>query len=396
MEPITRLTGEGFHKKGNRPNHLNSSLTGSSFYINENKSETYTTLIQMLKSDLMQIQDMINNNSSDIKMYKLLSKTPGLTKKLSEIEESKSVTNVIEKISEDSKNIDKISKIYNCKDQELIQKLFLELSYNELLLKKIYDYFILMKLKIFKDDTYQESLSKIIPISNFMEHSAVLTPSSNDGLSEKLVQLTLDKEKLNKEIAELKNKISSSSSGNADSNLLNSKEKEIADLKNELADLHKKVENRQNDSVFKTEIHFKSPDELKNILEKFEKDIKKSREEFSTKLSEEITEIRKKFDKLETDYKVVNEERKNLKKNIDSLKGRCDPDSYEEALREQFDTMKNSFVKQIETLNDQLNEIKQESRVKIYRMEEEFKESDYLKNVFLKQVISLQSKLEKN
>jgi len=84
MEPITRLTGENFHKRGGK-NHMNSSLTGSSFYLHENKTETYQTLIQMLKSDLIQIQDMINNNSSDIKMYKLLSKTPGLTKKLSEI-----------------------------------------------------------------------------------------------------------------------------------------------------------------------------------------------------------------------------------------------------------------------------------------------------------------------
>ena len=45
---------------------------------------------------------MIKYNSSDIKMYKLLSKTPGLTKKLSEIEENKNLN--IEKISESSKN----------------------------------------------------------------------------------------------------------------------------------------------------------------------------------------------------------------------------------------------------------------------------------------------------
>ena len=50
----------------------------------------------MLKSDLIKIQDMIKYNSSDIKMYKLLSKTPGLTKKLSEIEENKNLN--IEKI----------------------------------------------------------------------------------------------------------------------------------------------------------------------------------------------------------------------------------------------------------------------------------------------------------
>ena len=147
MEPKTRLTGENFHKKGAK-NILSSSLTASSFYLHDNKTETYPTLIQMLKSDLIQIQDMINNNSSDIKMYKLLSKTPGLTKKLSDIEEKKNIKPIIDKMAEDSKNIDKISKIYGCKNQELISKIFLELGYNELLLKKFYDYFTLMKLKL--------------------------------------------------------------------------------------------------------------------------------------------------------------------------------------------------------------------------------------------------------
>lgn len=54
MDSKIRLTGEGFHKKGGK-NMLNSSLTGSSFYLQDNKTETYQTLIQMLKTDLIQI-----------------------------------------------------------------------------------------------------------------------------------------------------------------------------------------------------------------------------------------------------------------------------------------------------------------------------------------------------
>ena len=49
--------------------------------------------------------------------------------------------------------------MYNCKSNELIQKLFLELNYIEFLLKKIYDYFILMKIKLYKNDIYQDTLS---------------------------------------------------------------------------------------------------------------------------------------------------------------------------------------------------------------------------------------------
>ena len=204
MEPITRITGENFHKKGGK-NFLSSSMTRSSFYLHENKTEIYPTLIQMLKSDLIHIQDMINNNSSDIKMYKLLSKTPGLTKKLSYIEENKNIKPIIDKMFEDSKNIDKISKIYGCKNQELISKMYLELSYNELLLKKFYDYFILLKLKLYKDDTQQESLSRVIPIESFMEKASNLIPTTGN-LDEKIVQLSVEKEKLSNEIKELKKK----------------------------------------------------------------------------------------------------------------------------------------------------------------------------------------------
>ena len=144
--------------------------TNSSFYNTNKKSESYLTLIQMLKNDLYQIQDMINSNTKDIKMFKLLSKAPGLSKKLSEIENNKSVKDLIEKITEMSQKTDKIFSRYGCKDSKaLIEKIFLELSFNELLLEKIYDFFILMKLSVHKDDTYQESLSKIISIKSFID-----------------------------------------------------------------------------------------------------------------------------------------------------------------------------------------------------------------------------------
>ena len=401
-----RSTGDNFHKKGGK-NLLSTSLTGSSFYLHENKTETYPTLIQMLKSDLIQIQDMINNNSSDIKMYKLLSKTPGLTKKLTEIEENKNVKVSIDKMAEDSKNLDKISKIYGCKNQELISKLYLELSYNELLLKKFYDYFTLMKLKLYKDDTYQQSLSRVIPIQSFMEKASNLVPTSG-SLDEKIVELSMEKEKLSKELNELKKKKTSNNnkSNNENNNkILESKEKEINKLKKENENLKKKLEEEKelksttsmnSSSIFETEVKFKDSQEFKKILQNFENESKKSREEFCKNINEEIKEIKTKFNKLEENYNVINEERKSLKQNIDKLRNKSyDPDSNEEVLREQFDTMKKAFLKKIELLDEELNDVKQESRIKLYQMEEEMKESNYLKNIFLNQVITLQSKLEK-
>ena len=73
---------------------------------------------------------------------------------------------------------------------------------------------------------------------------------------------------------------------------------------------------------------------------------------------------------------------------------RLEPNSYEEVLREQTELLRQTFLQKIDDLNDELINIKQDSRVKIYQMEEEIKEKNELKDVFLNQVISLQEKLE--
>ena len=405
MDQNARLTGDNFLKRSGK-GHLNASLTGSSFYLSQNKVDSYPTLIQMLKSDLIKIQDMISSNSSDIKMYKLLSKTPGLTKKLSEIEESKNIN--IEKINESSKNIDKITKIYGTKNlQELVSKLFLELTYNEQILKKLNDYFILMKLKLYKDDTYQENLSKIISVQSFMEKAVNIVPISG-GLDERIIQLSLEKEKLTKELLELKDKMEKNKNININ---MENNNKEITALKKENALLKKKLEEEKENNnnismisntnstsnVFETEIKFKNSSDFKKILTEFESELKKSRAEFCSKINEEIKDIKTKYEKLEENYNVINEERKSLKKEVDKMrKGGFDQDSYEAVLRDQFETMKKSFMIKMENLNEELNNVKQESRIKIYQVEEEMKECNYLKNVFLNQLVTLQAKLENN
>ena len=340
-------------------NPLSQSSTNTHFYIQQKKSESYPTIIQMLKSDLIQIQDMINSNSGDIKMYKILNKSPGLSRKLTEIESSFEINNCIDKINEDSKNIKKISKIYNCKEDELIQKLYKELCYNELLLKKINDFFILMKLKIYRDDTYQETLSKVITINSFIERALSL-PINN-------IDINLEKKKIKEE------------------------KKENIFINNN--------ENENKEKIINTEIKLNNNNDnknnLKKILDEYEKVIKKEKFEFNQKINEEIKELNIEINKLKEENDVLIQEKNNLEKNIETIRGKkLDQDSYENILRDQFNDMKEAFKEKINELNDELENIKQETRVKFYQKEEELKQANYLKNAFLEEISSLQDKLE--
>ena len=134
---------------------------------------------------------------------------------------------------------------------------------------------------------------------------------------------------------------------------------------------------------------------MKKVLAEYEKIIKKERGDFNKNISDEIKELNNKVNKLEEENSILNDEKKNLEKNIEELRGnKMDDDSYENILREQFDEMKEAFKEKINSLNDELESVKQETRVKMYQMGEDLKQSNYLKNIFLEQVSSLQSQLD--
>ena len=543
--------------------------TTSSFYYSDKKSDSYLTLIQMLKSDLLQIQDMINSNTQDIKMFKLLSKAPGLSKKLSEIEEQKSISHLLDKITEDSQKYEKISKIYNCNDyKQLVQKIFLELSFNELLLKKIYDFFVLMKLSLHKDDTYQESLSKIISIKSFIEktiskineknknrnihnnndnsilkieslqelltlnndknttdiikhiiklinkyfkneNESIISKTNNEnnkdeykinveqlgnkseilkfeqiineliniiyklktsyieekGKNEKLMNEISEKDKLieamnnntNSDINNLKTELENekkkileqmeelnkkyedkekeydllkeennrliqeisqckeNEQNSSEKNLkfeddLKVKDEKILDLEkinselnNKINELNKKInelnnkitelEKKKNNNIDINKV-MKDSDIIK-MVNNYDVQLKKLGNDLMNKNKDELRDLENKLKNLESKYEMIVLERESLKKNIIYLKGKkYDPDSYEEVLKEQFETMRNAFTQKIDDLNEELNDVKRDSRVRIYNLELELKENVRLKNNFLKQIISLQSQLD--
>ena len=536
---------------------LSKSASISNFYTINAKTDSYNTLIQMIKSDLFQIQNMINSNSKNIKMFKLLSKSPGLSKKLSEIELGTgiSIGAHIEKINDTSQKYEKILKIYGCKDsKQLIQKIFVELNLYELLLGKIHDFFILMKLSLHKDDTYQESLSKIIHMKEFIEKTVdklnnennkekvikndyssmkniiykiksfaeLMNSKINDDeknikdIIDYIIKLVndffkeknknvfdlIDKADFNENMTEIEkfekiwdelvNKIKIYKSDNdkikeQNENLI----KRIEDLENQNLDIinlkaqFKEEKNKLSQEIENSESKYKDleneynkiklennqliselnilkenmeqnnyalSDELnqKNekiiTLEKSNSDLTKTISELNSKIKElnnkiknlensknkmidineslkntelekiisshqsqlkqigldlmnqnknKMKDLENKLNSLQTKYDMILLERESLKRNIIFLKGKkYDPDSYEAVLKEQFETMRNAFVNKIDELNEELTDIKRDSRIKVYQLELELKENIKLKNSFLKQIISLQTQLD--
>ena len=197
MENKLRTSKDSFYKK----------VSSSKGFTHQSKAETYPTLIQMLRSDLLMIQDMIQANSSDIKMYKILSKNPNLVRKLTDIEENQDIKPMIDKVSEVSQSTERIGKTYNCTNaNELIKKIYLELGYNELLNKKLCDLFILMKLKLCNDETFQDSLSKVIPLKTFIEKitQKIKTNEVNSTQENKpIISTGIDSAKTTREYEEL-------------------------------------------------------------------------------------------------------------------------------------------------------------------------------------------------
>jgi DNA polymerase III alpha subunit (gram-positive type) len=70
-----------------------------------------------------------------------------------------------------------------------------------------------------------------------------------------------------------------------------------------------------------------------------------------------------------------------------------DDESYEQVLLQQFEIMKKAFITKIENLTIELNKAKQNSRKKTYQIEQNIKESEHLKNIFLQQIVNLQKQL---
>ena len=361
---IKKTSGDNFYKRvGSSRGDVRQSQ--NNFYFSSNKSETYSTLIQMLKSDLLTIQDMINSNSNDIKMYKLLSKNPGLTKKLSEIDEARNISIFIDKITEQSGNIEKISKIYGTKDEnECIQKLFFECNLNDLFLKKVSDYFTLMKLKLFNDSLYQDSLSKVISIREFIEK---IPSKINNNINS-----NINKNPISTKNEGNKSEIDDFLKINTLNELLdyNSKNKKIYphitkliqdyfnNLNLNLIEIINKFDNEKNtldiiNNSKETEVEkfFKLKDIYNEILIKLNSKNEEllNNKKDVTNLNEEINILNEKY---EHEIKNLNEKLNNLLKENEKLKGNLNSNSDSKYISKNIDEFKKKSFEEKKKIDD--------------------------------------------
>ena len=392
---IKKTTGDNFYKRvGSSRSEVRQSQ--NNFYFSSNKTETYSTLIQMLKNDLLTIQDMINSNNKDIKMYKVLSKNPGLTKKLSEIDDARNISIFIDKINEQSGNIEIISKIYGTKDEnECIQKLFLECNLSDLFLKKVADYFTLIKLKLYNDSLYQDSLSKVISIKEFFEkipskinnnNNLNLNQNSNstknegnkseidDFLKISTLNELLDYNIKNKKICPHLAKLVESYFNNLNLNLI--------EIINKIDNENKQLDTLNNFKGTNVEKFFKLQDIYNEILINLNsknEELLNNKKDVSN-LDKEINILNEKYDK---EIQNLNEKLNNLLKENENLKGDLnsnsdlkysskDIDELKKKSSEEKKIIEESYKKKIESLNKDIKTLNE----KISKLEKICKEKE--------------------
>jgi chromosome segregation ATPase len=215
----------------------------------------------------------------------------------------------------------------------------------------------------------EENYKLIEELNKYKEKEKEKENNNANVEKDKIITLEKENSELNKTITELNNKI----------NELNTKIKELESKKNKNIDINQVMKDS----------------EIVKLVNNYDTQLKKIGNDLANKNKDEVKNLENKLKSLQAKYDMILLERESLKKNIIYLKGKkYDPDSYEEVLKEQFETMRNAFIQKIDDLNEELTDIKRNSRIQIYQLELELKENVRLKNNFLKQIISLQSQLD--
>lgn len=183
-------------------NILNSSTT--SFY-NQSKNSSFENYMNVMKSDICQIQERINHESHILSLMSITF-SGVVKKKAKEIEESKKegIKSILDKINYEVSTTKTLSLTYKTTSKtELIQKLYSEVLHLELLIKKLNEFCLINMINIKGDESIIDSISNIDLVLELIEKMKdMIFSKKNDEFIDKNI---LDNKYLNKEIIE-KNK----------------------------------------------------------------------------------------------------------------------------------------------------------------------------------------------
>ena len=179
-------------------------------------------------------------------------------------------------------------------------------------------------------------------------------------------------------------------------NSLNNNIKNLKDHLNELEEKEKELNENQNENILITTTNQPIIEkiEVDEFIKRNDKDYSKRQKESNDNLDNEIKELTTKIDKLTYELNILKMEKSDIKRKLDSKQLKTfDEDSYEQVLLQQFETMKEAFIKKIQDLTIQVNTVQCDTRKKTFQLEDDLKESEHLKGVFLEQIVNLQKQL---
>lgn len=321
------------------------------------KSNNHNLNINYIKSDIIQIDNIIKNNTDILIYYKQIKE--GLIthfyKKCKDIQINNTIdiSNYFNKIEENSHNITYLLNDYRCKSKEdLIYKMALENYLNQLYINKIDDLCFLLNLKYNNDNNdiinnYSDTLSKLKQLKLFIDKKNKLHNDSNKSINR--IYNNEDEFDFSKilefnSIYELIN--------------LNNNNQIICHLKNLFNQLNDKAIKIFADFITNKTINkIRKTDDLIEtflLLRKYIEDIFQIKED-------ELKDITNKYENLKIEYnKIKNNNLNNIYRETNNLLNKIENDNIKliEKLKDYDNSNKNKLYEEIKKLYIQIDELK--------------------------------------
>ena len=133
---------------------------------------------------------------------------------------------------------------------------------------------------------------------------------------------------------------------------------------------------------------------MKDFLKKHEEKYSKNQKEIIKKIDKEIRELTLTVNELKEEINILKIENIDLKKKLEITETKnFNPESYEQVLLQQYEKMKLSFTEKVEELTQNLNTIQFDARKKVFQLEQDLKDAQNVKSLFLDQILMYQKQL---